>query len=155
MQLVDLRPDHLALVHEILRRFVPKAEVSVFGSRAKWLARETSDLDLCIREAEPLGFKRMGLLMEAFEESNLPYKVDVVDWATTSEGFRKIIERDKVVVQKARIGRVSPQGVTRQSAETLSGAVGLRCANPTLYYFSCNEHDGISWCCAGGVVRSA
>jgi RNA-directed DNA polymerase len=26
---------------------------------------------------------------------------------------------------------------------------------PTLYYFSCNEHDGISWCCAGGVVRSA
>jgi type I restriction enzyme S subunit len=130
MQLVDLRPDHLALVHEILRRFVPKAEVSVFGSRAKWLARETSDLDLCIREAEPLGFKRMGLLMEAFEESNLPYKVDVVDWATTSEGFRKIIERDKVVVQKARVGRLSPQGDTRLLAEASADA-GLRCANPT------------------------
>jgi len=105
MQPVDLRPDHLALVEEILRRFVPGAEVSVFGSRAKWLARETSDLDLCIREAEPLGFKRMGLLKEAFEESNLPYKVDVVDWATTSESFRKIIERDKVVVQKTGSGK--------------------------------------------------
>ena len=32
---------------------------------------------------------------------------------------------------RAPVGRVSPQGVTRQSAETLSGAVGLRCANPT------------------------
>jgi hypothetical protein len=40
---------------------------------------------------------------------------------------------------------------------TVSPFVGTRLyANqPTLYYFSCNEHDGISWCCAGGVVRSA
>ena len=107
MQLVDLRADHLALVREILGRLAPNAEVSVFGSRAKWVARETSDLDLCIREAEPLGFKRIGLLKEAFEESNLPYKVDVLDWATTSENFRKIIERDKVVIQKVGGGMSS------------------------------------------------
>jgi len=27
--------------------------------------------------------------------------VDLVDWATTSDAFRKIIERDKVVLQEA------------------------------------------------------
>ena len=107
MQPIDIRPDHLAIVLGILAQHVPEAEVWVFGSRAKWLARDTSDLDLCIRAAAPIGFARMGALREAFEESNLPYKVDVVDWANTSESFRKIIERDKVVVQAGKLSEAS------------------------------------------------
>ena len=115
MQLLDMRPDHIELVQRILRQHVPSAEVWAFGSRAKWLARDTSDLDLCIRATAALSFEKMGTLREAFEESNLPYKVDVVDWATTSESFRKIIERDKVVVQKTtshpcRLGGVGLAG---------------------------------------------
>lgn len=96
MPSVDIRADHLAIVQEILQQQVPEAEVWVFGSRAKWLARDTSDLDLCLRADAPLSFERMGLLAEAFENSNLPYKVDVVDWAALSDSFRQIIERDKV-----------------------------------------------------------
>ncbi|MGH8526438.1 MAG: restriction endonuclease subunit S, partial [Gammaproteobacteria bacterium] len=99
--LLDVRPDHFRVGREILRRLVPDREVWAFGSRAKWTARDTSDLDLCIVGDMPLGFKRLGQLRDAFSESSLPYKVDVVDWATTSESFRKIIERDKVVVQRA------------------------------------------------------
>ena len=38
-------------------------------------------------------------LAEAFSESDLPWKVDIVDWASTGETFRAIIDRDKVVVQ--------------------------------------------------------
>lgn len=115
MQLLDMRPDHIELVQRILRQHVPSAEVWAFGSRAKWLARDTSDLDLCIRATAALSFEKMGTLREAFEESNLPYKVDVVDWTTTSESFRKIIERDKVVVQKTtshqcRLGGVGLAG---------------------------------------------
>ena len=101
--IVDIRPDHLRLVRDILRQHVPLAEVWAFGSRAKWLARDTSDLDLCIRDAASLSFEQMGLLREAFEESNLPYKVDVVDWATISASFRKVVERDKVVIQKGSV----------------------------------------------------
>ncbi|MCW5259169.1 restriction endonuclease subunit S [Verminephrobacter eiseniae] len=100
MQLLDVRADHLELVQHILQQHVPDAEVWAFGSRAKWLARDSSDLDLCIRAAAALSFEQMGLLREAFEESNLPYKVDVVDWATTSAAFREIIERDRVVVRE-------------------------------------------------------
>ena len=39
-------------------------------------------------------------IVDALSESDLPYRVDVVDWATTDETFRKVIERDKVVVQE-------------------------------------------------------
>ena len=102
--LLDVRADHLNLVQEILRKFVPDREVWAFGSRAKWLAKEYSDLDLCIVGETPLGFRVLGLLEEAFDESDLPYKVDIVDWATTSESFRKIIEQDKVVVQEGGKG---------------------------------------------------
>jgi len=120
MQPVDIRPDHLELVLGILRQYVLEAEVWVFGSRAKWLARDTSDLDLCIRAGEPIGFARMGQLREAFEDSSLPYKVDVVDWATTSESFRKIIERDKVVVQGGGSLNSVSNGQDKWCSHTLS-----------------------------------
>lgn len=102
MPSLDIRPDHLHIVRDILQTHAPDREVWAFGSRAKWTARETSDLDLCVQGDEPLSFESMGLLRAAFEESDLPYKVDLVDWATTSDAFRKIIERDKVAVQTAR-----------------------------------------------------
>lgn len=96
--LLDVRPDHLKVVLNILRTYVPNAEVFAFGSRAKWTAKDSSDLDLCVRAGRPLGFGLMGDLLDAFSESSLPYKVDVVDWESTSPAFRKIIEADKVPV---------------------------------------------------------
>jgi hypothetical protein len=34
----------------------------------------------------------------ASSESDLPWKVDLVDWATTSERFRQVIQQQKIVV---------------------------------------------------------
>jgi len=98
---IDIRPDHLEIVQGILKKYVPLCEVWAFGSRAKWTAKEYSDLDLAIITDRPLSLDVSASLSDNFSESDLPYKVDVVDWATTSESFRKIIERDKVVVQEA------------------------------------------------------
>lgn len=130
MQLLDVRPDHLRLVQEILRKHVPEAEVWVFGSRAKWLARDTSDLDLCIRGDVPLSFEKMGALREAFEESDLPWKVDVVDWATTSESFRKIIDRDKVEVQGSGAFGCGAELITRPLEECLEALIDYRGKTP-------------------------
>ena len=98
--LLDIRPDHLQIVQAILQKHIPEYEVWAFGSRAKWKAKEYSDLDLCVITKEPLSFTILGLMAEDFSESDLPWKVDVVDWSTTNESFRKIIEKDKVVIQK-------------------------------------------------------
>lgn len=117
--LLDIRADHLKMVQETLAKLVPNREVWAFGSRAKWLAKEYSDLDLCIVGETPLSFRTLGLLEEAFDESDLPYKVDVVDWATTSDSFRKIIERERVVVQKVGRG-----GVMASSSEWAEASLG-------------------------------
>src|SRR6218665_372642 len=128
MQLLDVRADHLELVQRILQQHVPDAEVWAFGSRAKWLARDSSDLDLCIRAAAALSFEQMGLFREAFEESNLPYKLDVVDWTMASAAFREIIERDRVVVWE---GRSSTKGAAGEWGELpFSEAVLLNPVTP-------------------------
>ncbi|MBF0180068.1 MAG: nucleotidyltransferase domain-containing protein [Magnetococcales bacterium] len=97
---IDLRPDHWAILRTILQHYVPDREVWAFGSRAKWTARQYSDLDLCVLGDRPLDLGVQATLEEAFRESDLPFKVDVVDWATTAEGFKKIVRADRVVVQK-------------------------------------------------------
>ena len=97
--LIDLHPDHWAIVREILQRNVPQYEVWAFGSRATRTAKKFSDLDLAIITDQPLSLDVSASLRNDFSESDLPWKVDVLDWAATNESFRKIIARDKVVIQ--------------------------------------------------------
>ncbi len=96
---LDVRPEHMEVVQTILRRNVPDREVWAFGSRVTGKAKPTSDLDLCIIGATPVSYEVSARLRQDFSDSDIPYTVDVVDWATCSAGFRSIIERDKVVVQ--------------------------------------------------------
>ncbi|TXT39700.1 MAG: DNA polymerase subunit beta [Comamonadaceae bacterium] len=105
---IDIRPEQWAIVESILKHHVPAHEVWAFGSRAKKSAKPYSDLDLCVLSVHPLGLSLRAELTEAFAESDLPWKVDVVDWATTSESFRQIIQANKVVLQKASGAASSP-----------------------------------------------
>ncbi|MBF0155226.1 MAG: nucleotidyltransferase domain-containing protein [Magnetococcales bacterium] len=98
--LIDIRPDHWEIVRAILKKHVSDREVWAFGSRAKWTAKQYSDLDLCILGDGPLELEQQASLEEDFSESDLPFKVDVVDWATTADGFRGIIGRERVMVQE-------------------------------------------------------
>ena len=102
--LIDLNPEHLKTVQAILAEHVPGYEVLAFGSRVTWTAKEYSDLDLAVMTDKPLPVRTMAQLKEAFSESRLPFKVDVVDWASISDGFREVVKRDCEVVQKKRSG---------------------------------------------------
>jgi type I restriction enzyme, S subunit len=99
---VDMRQEQWEIVRAILQKRVPQYEVWAFGSRTRGTAKPFSDLDLAVITDKPLSLEVSAALSEDFSESDLPWKVDVVDWAATSESFRKIIERDKVLLQSAR-----------------------------------------------------
>lgn len=99
--MIDLQLDHLETVKRILALHVPQYEVLAFGSRVSGSAKTFSDLDLVVMTDRSLPLHRMARLREALSESNLPIKVDVVDWADTDEGFRTIIRQASEVVQNA------------------------------------------------------
>ena len=95
---IDLDPAHRAIVLDILARIVPGLEVWAFGSRVNGSARRFSDLDLTILGREPLTIAQRVALAYAFDESLLPFKVDVGDWCVTDETFREIVRREHVVL---------------------------------------------------------
>lgn len=98
--MIDLAPDHLAIVERILAEIVPESEVRAYGSRVTWTAQDYSDLDLAVVSDGPLDWKTGARLTEAFEESTLPIRVDVHDWHSLSTRFQDEINRDYVVVRK-------------------------------------------------------
>ena len=67
-------------------------KVWVFGSRTNWTTKDSSDLDLALDGESKLSHKLLGALKGAFEDSTLPYTVDVVDLNQIGESFRQIVE---------------------------------------------------------------
>jgi predicted nucleotidyltransferase len=91
--------EQLVLVQRILHEHIPTLEVRAFGSRAGGSPKQFSDLDLLIVTIQPLETRRLALLAEAFAESDLPFKVDVLDGSTTEPGFRARLLPRSIVVQ--------------------------------------------------------
>ena len=67
-------------------------------SRTRGTARKFSDLDLAVISEKPLDFNLYAALKEAFSDSSLPFKVDVIDWAEIDENFKKIIRQRYIVL---------------------------------------------------------
>ena len=121
MRPVDAAPPDLETVRRILREHAPELEVRAFGSRVSWTARETSDLDLALMTDEPLDAARMAVLRAAFTDSRLPFRVDVVDWAGVSDGFRKVIESEYVTL----VGKGERQDRRRWPRVTLGDCIQM------------------------------
>lgn len=98
--MIELEARHLEVVKKILSRCVPTIEVRAFGSRVAGGAKRYSDLDLVLMGRSPLAPAIRAQLEEAFDDSDLPFKVDLVDWATSSSEFRRIILSDFELVQE-------------------------------------------------------
>jgi predicted nucleotidyltransferase len=101
-----IKPEHLAQIKAILRRYAPRAEAWAYGSRVKGGAHEASDLDIVLRMPDGAAMTQEDFseLKNAFSDSDIPFLVDVRDWAglpggTGSNGFRQEILKAYVVVQ--------------------------------------------------------
>jgi predicted nucleotidyltransferase len=91
---INLTPSQHAAVAAILLRIVPQASVFIFGSRACGKVKEHSDLDIAIKGDTCLEKEVLRTLKTTFEESELPFKVDIVDMNALSDSFKKIVEKD-------------------------------------------------------------
>lgn len=93
----DVESNHLELIKQILKTFVPDASIYVFGSRAKNCAKPYSDLDLAIDlNGQKFDLSALAKLKSAFEQTTIPYTIDIVDLNGISDEFRNNIKNDLV-----------------------------------------------------------
>lgn len=97
--MIDLSAEQLESVKRILTVLGPGCEVWAYGSRVTGNARKYSDLDLVIKAEAPIDQAVLFGLKDAFETSDLPFRVDVLDWNRISDEFKKrILEKHTVIL---------------------------------------------------------
>jgi predicted nucleotidyltransferase len=100
--MIDLSSNHLDIVSQILKEHAVGCEVWAYGSRVNGNARKYSDLDLVIKADQQLEQCVLLGLKDAFESSDLPFRVDVLDWNRISDEFKKrILEKYIVICSKS------------------------------------------------------
>ena len=98
---IDLPPADLSLVQDLLKAHLPGVAVWAYGSRVKGNARPYSDLDL-VAFTEPGHTSQLNALREAFEDSDLPFRVDLFPWPETPTSFHSQILNNHAVLQQGR-----------------------------------------------------
>ena len=94
---IDITAEDRRTVLALLERHLPGTAAWVYGSRVRGTCTPKSDLDVVVfatHEQRP----QVGDLREAFEESNLPFRVDLFVWDDVPDSFRERIATDHVVL---------------------------------------------------------
>ena len=97
---VDLSQGQRQTVLRLLKQHLPGTTVWAYGSRARFTAKSHSDLDLVVF-SRPEQSLQVADLREAFEESDLPFRVDLFVWDEVPLSFRRNIEAERVVLVAA------------------------------------------------------
>ena len=98
---LSLPERHVEALRRLIAAHLPQEEVWAYGSRVGGTAHETGDLDLVVRHPADLkvqqgpGFRDF---KEALSESNLPFLVELFDWARLPAAFLENIARQHVIL---------------------------------------------------------
>jgi hypothetical protein len=90
---MQINENECVFIKEQLQKYLPNMEFRVFGSRFQGTAKRYSDLDIALISQSPIPLQTLSQLEEIFAESDLPYKIDLVDVQRVSESFRSIIDK--------------------------------------------------------------
>jgi len=95
---IEITPEHLDIVMKILDKHLSDNEIDVyvFGSRAKSIAKRRSDLDLALKSKTFISNSIITAIKNDFDDSLLPYKVDIIDLDKISFEFKEMIRNDLI-----------------------------------------------------------
>ena len=99
---ISLNSNHLETVKRILELHFNGLEVLAYGSRVSGVnLTPDADLDIVVVSEKPISLEDMISVEQAFAESGLPFRVDIVDWAKLPESIQKAIKKENEVIQEA------------------------------------------------------
>jgi predicted nucleotidyltransferase len=95
----NLEPQILEQIKNAITNNPKVQEIILFGSRAKGMAKNGSDIDVAIVGAD-LNFKDLCSMGVQVDELNIPYSVDIIDYNTLSnQELKNHIDRVGVILK--------------------------------------------------------
>jgi len=97
--MIKLSKNELDIVIDILKKHIPNFEIFVFGSRYKGNTHEHSDLDLAIKGPDKIDLLLIADIRDDFQNSLLPFRVDIIDFNGVSPEFQNVILNNSIVLK--------------------------------------------------------
>lgn len=90
-----------ALKEIVLKHTPPQTTVFLFGSYATGHSLKSSDVDIGFLGSNPIDRKTFFKIRNEVEESIIPFPIDLVDFSTVSEEFKKIALQKTILWKQA------------------------------------------------------
>lgn len=93
--MIDLEQKYIDFIKQSVSSCLKNYKLYIFGSRVKNKAKQYSDIDIAIDSNELTGEIKTKLAF-IFENSTIPYEVDIVDLNNVSDTFKSLIKQDLI-----------------------------------------------------------
>lgn len=93
--MIHVDEKHWKLILSILNKY--PYTFYAFGSRVKGEQQKFSDLDICYMEPIPLNI--LSEIRNDLDESDLPFRVDLIDYLRASKDFKNLIKNDLLKIK--------------------------------------------------------
>ena len=96
---IDIKLHDKEILYSLLSEYLPNTTIWAYGSRVSGHANPWSDLDLVVFSNAEQKYQ-ISLLKEAMENSNLSFRVDILEWDSLPDNFKKNIAASSTVILK-------------------------------------------------------
>jgi predicted nucleotidyltransferase len=99
--MISANPEDLKKIYALIQISIPDAKIFAYGSRVKGSNFNHSDLDLMIKSSDGkrIPLMQLGEASDLLASSNIPFRVDPHDYASTDPDFIRMIEPDFVEIK--------------------------------------------------------
>lgn len=94
---MELNPKYKDKIIKLVSALMPDVKIYLFGSRARQIHHERSDIDIALDGETRLDVADVGEIREILNALHIPYKVDVVDFHHVSNDMREMILKEGVL----------------------------------------------------------
>ncbi|NBP02721.1 MAG: nucleotidyltransferase domain-containing protein [Proteobacteria bacterium] len=98
--MIALEQSEKKIIWEIIKQY--PYQFYIFGSRIKGTAKKFSDLDICVKG--PISRIELFNLKSDFDDSDLPYKIDLSWWDDCTKEFKEQISNQLLLITQENLG---------------------------------------------------
>ncbi len=95
---MDIKDEQLQWILQTLQKELSKPTIIAFGSRVAGTAQPYSDFDIAVDTGEKIPLLSFSTLEEQFANSDIPFKIDLVDWHRVTPEFQQHIKNTGKII---------------------------------------------------------